>query len=412
MEEDYTLIDNLCLMKTNKYKTVSLYLYYAYPYDLKRRLALLMLTGFIGRYSNKYNTKEKMTKARDNLYGISIGGHVKPEANLLSYTIKIIFLNPKFIKDVSTKNYIDHIKECLDNVYFSEELLKEFKKRYKDHLKRRLDSPRTLATNRIYQIIGEESKEFGVYNRDYSDEIDSITLDDVKNIYKEIKEKFSLDAYLVGDYDDELLQYAKTFKSNNRYYIKCNALDIKDLNEVIEDKDVSQSVLSVIYKTPFTRLSKEFYAFFLGNCLLGVVPTSLLFEEVREKLSLCYYISVNNYNNEGIVKIYTAIDGKNKDTVLKQIDIQINRLINKDYPLEKIDLARTLLIDSIAGIVDNFDVYTDYLYMCKLKQINCSIDEYIANLNKVTADDIANVFKEYKHVLTYMLNGVKHEENL
>lgn len=412
MIEDYSLVNNLCLMKNRKYKTINLYLYHAYPYDLKRELALYLLTCFLGDYSNTYNTKEKMLKAKDNLYGINIYSQYRLKANLLLCFIKITFINPKFLNDVTSDDYLSFIKECLNNVYFSNELLDEFKRNYKDIVKRKLDNPSNLAKNRTMQILAEEENKLKIYDFDHIDAIDSISLDDVKKVYEELKEKFSLDVFLIGDYDDKILEFAKSFKSNNEYYLDNKPIDINDLGEIIEDKKVSQSNLNVIYKCPYTRTHKDFYAYMLGNCLLGMVPTSLLFEEVREKLSLCYYISILDYKNEGLVKIYTAIEGKNKDTVLKQIDIQINRLINKDYDDEKIDLARTLLIDSLESTADDYDAYVDFIYHNKLNKVDCNLNKYIDMLYKVNKDDISEVFKTYKHVLTYMLNGVENGENL
>lgn len=412
MFEDYSLVDNLCLMKTNKFKTINLYLCHAYPYDLKRKLALNLLTYFLGDYSNLYNTKEKMIKAKDNLYGINVFSQCKVRSNLLLFYIKINFLNPRFLNDINSDDYLAFIKECLDNVYFSNDLLNEFKRSYKDSIKRRLDNPSSLASNRTIQLLASEENKLEIYDLDHVDIIDSITLDDVINVYKELKEIFSLNVFLIGDYDDKVLNYAKSFKSNHEYYLENKPLDIKELGEIVEDKNISQSYLNVIYKTPYTRKHEDFYKYMLSNCLLGMVPTSLLFEEVREKLSLCYYISVIDYKNEALVKIYTACDGKNKDIILKQIDTQINRLINKDYDDEKIDLARSLLIDSIKSISDDFDAFVEHIYHSKLNKVNQNLNDYINGLYKVNKDDISEVFKSYKHVLTYMLNGVENEKKL
>ena len=49
--------------------------------------------------------------------------------------------------------------------------------------------------------------------------------------------------------------------------------------------------------------------------------------------------------------------------------------------------------------------------MNSLNGLNCSRQEYIEKLNKVTIEDIASVFNKYEHVLTYMLNGVKNEKD-
>ena len=409
---DYNMEDNFCLIKTNKYKTVDLFLYFTLEYDVLKKAALSLLGNFIGEYSNKYPNKLKMTRAKDNLYGANISCATKAKANLLSFSIKYSFINPKFIKDVTLDDYMSFFKECLFNVYFSNELLFEFKRNLRDTILRSLDKPANLAANRVNQIIAEKDSKFSVYDIDCLKEIESIDLDITKDIYNELFTNCAREVYLVGDVDNDLIDYAKSLKNDKHLYLDNIPVNIDELNEIVEDKDVSQSNLNVVYKTPFNRKHPCFYAYMLSNALLGMVPTSLLFEEVREKLSLCYYISVVDYKNEGLVKIYTAIDGKNKDELIRQIDIQIKRLINKDYDFEKIDAARALLIDSVSSLPDSLDAYIDYLYSNKLNGIKCDIDEYINEVNKVNADDIASVFKEYKHVLTYMLNGVKDEKNI
>ncbi len=398
-------------IKTNKYKTINLYLYYTCPYDLKRRLCFNLLSYFIGDYSNKYQTKEAMTSIKDNLYGANVYCSAKVKANLLTFNIKYSFINPKFFDDIKEEDFIKFFKEFLYNVYFSDELLEEFKLIYKDTILRSLDKPNNYANNRINQIIGSLDKNFLVYDIDHINDVDAITLDDVKETYTYLLNDCGVNTYLIGDYSNEFLSYVKTLDRGNPYRLENNKIVIEEIEDIVENKNVSQSSLQVVFKSPYSRNDKEFYAYMLGNAVFGIVPTSLLFDEVREKLSLCYYISVYDYLNEGIVKVYTAIEGKNKDTVLEQINIQLQRMINMDYDPNKIELAKSLIIDSIVSLKDNVDAYCDYLYSNEINGITCLKEEYIDNLNKVTIDDISNVFKQYKHVLTYMLNGVKNEKD-
>lgn len=409
MNEKVVFNDNLCLMKTNKYKTIQLFLYYTGKYSIKKKVALNILTTIIGDYSIKYDTKEKMVKAKDYLYDADINCNIKLRANLMTFTVKYSFINPKFLSDVSIYDYLDFFKECLNNPYFSEKLLCEFKRNYKDAILRSLDKPSKLASNRVNQIIACNDSAFKIYDCDDSAVIDEIDLEYIKQVYSEVINSFDLNIYLCGDYDNTLLEYVGSFKNDYCLYLKNEPIHIGDLGEIIEKKNVSQSTLNVVYKTPYNRKHKDFYAYMLGNVLLGNVPTSLLFEEVREKLSLCYYIGVTDYKNEGLVKIVTSINGENKDEVIKQIDIQIKRLIDMDYDFVKIDLARALLIDSLKSTPDNLDSYVDYLFYNKLNGVECSLNEYIDNINKVTAKEISEVFKNYKHVLTYMLKGIKDE---
>lgn len=400
--------NNLCLIKTNKYKSINLALDFAVEYDAKTKLALNVLANILGEYSLNYPTKREMTAIKDKLYGANITCDIKYHRNLIFFYVKYNFINPCFLKGVMMTDFINFFKEIMNNILIAEDILNENKKIYKDALKRTLDKPSTLALNRTMEILAKEDRELDIYNVNLLDEIDSLTIDDIRSAYDSLF-KGDLKVFLTGNVDDELLTYVKTLSSNTEYKLINKPLDLKDLGSVIEDKDVSQSNLNVIYQTPNNRTNPDFYAYMLGNVLLGGVPTSLLFEEVREKRSLCYYISVTDYKNEGLVRIYTGIDGKNADEVVKQIDIQIKRLIHKDYDPLKLEMARTLLIDSLSSTVDDNDALNDYLHITKLNGLNVSLNEYIDNLEKVTVDDISRVFKNYKHVLTYLLRGVKDE---
>ena len=95
MNEKVVFNDNLCLMKTNKYKTIQLFLYYTGKYSIKKKVALNILTTIIGDYSIKYDTKEKMVKAKDYLYDADINCNIKLRANLMTFTVKYSFINPK-----------------------------------------------------------------------------------------------------------------------------------------------------------------------------------------------------------------------------------------------------------------------------------------------------------------------------
>ncbi|MDO4500637.1 MAG: insulinase family protein [Erysipelotrichaceae bacterium] len=411
--QDYIYEDNLCLVKTSKYKSISFFLCFAKEYNGKEKLALNLLANFLGESSIKYKTREEMLRAKDNLYGPGISSTIKSKANLMEFIVKFTFINPKFLKDVDTDMYVDYFKEIFNNVYLSEERLQEYKKVHKDYLSRKLDKPSYLASARSMELLAEKEEALKSYGLPSMEEIDKITLDDVKKVYEDLFKEFSLHTYVVGDYDDTLIDYLKTLKTDKTYCLNNKSLIVDNLGEIIEEKEVSQSCLNIIYSTPFNRLSKDYYAFFLGNALLGGVPTSLLFDEVREKLSLCYYISVYDYKQEGLVKIHTAINSKNKDTVVSEVNKQIKRLVDKDYDPELLQMARIMMIDSVRSVNDDLDAYVEYLYTNRLNDFDVNFDEYIAELSRVTVDDVSRVFKEYKHVLTYMLEGVKNDsENL
>ena len=412
MDDNYIYQDNLCLIKTKKYKSISLYFNFAKEYDLKTKLALDVLSRFIGEYSNAYPSKKDMTRARDMLYAANVIASLKPRANLLLFQIKYTFINPKFLQDVCEKEFLDYLDEVINNTYFSKELFAEIKRIYKDNIKRSLDIPKNYANNRTSQILACQEKAFAIYDVNHIDEIDNISLDDVKEVYRSLFKDFSLDLFVVGDYSADLIKHLKKYHSNKSFVLSKTPLRFNELNEVIEEKDVSQSCLNIVYSTGITRTDDKFYAAMLGNVLFGIVPTSLLFSVVREKLSLCYQIASIDYKNEGIFRVFTLFDQKNKDTIIEEVNKQMQRLVLKDYDDEILESARTLLIDTLMSNLDDNDAYSEYLYINKLNGIDVSLNQYAEKLKQVTKDDIAQIYKNTKHILTYMLKGSKNEEDL
>ena len=335
MAMDYEYIGDLCLVKTGKFKTVEVFLNFSLPYDRKTYLCLRLLDYYMGDYSSKYPTKEAMYRARDEHYGASLSCSSKVRTNLIEVFIKYSFINPAFLKDLNSEDFLDFFRECFFNVSLDERLLPEFKRNYKDRIGRYLDKPANLAHNRVMEILGEKEERLKNYDVLRTDKLDEIGIDDVRDVYDRLLRDFALDITLIGDYDDILLDYFKTLETGRRYYFINDPVAMDDIGDITEEKDISQSVLNVVYTTPNNRYNEDFYAYVLGVVLLGVAPTSLLFEEVREKFSLCYYISAHDYKNEGLVRISTAIDAKDRDKDIEEINRQIKRLVDKDYDRKK-----------------------------------------------------------------------------
>ena len=403
---EYKYQDKLCLVKTNKYKTINLFLNFSIPVDIHKFYCLKMLDGFMGEYSSKYPSKATMSKARDSLYEASINSKTNVRNNLIIYTIRYSFINPKFLKDLSINDFIEYFKECFNNIYFSNELLNELKTNLKAKFNRLLDKPTFYAKNRLAHILALEDERFEYLDYlSHINKIDDLSLEDIKDIYYSLLKDFAIDVSIVGDYDDELLSFANSLKNDKRFYIENKAFDYKCYGEKVEEKDISQSVLNMIFFTPYTRKSIDFFAFVLGTDVLGGGPTSLLFEEIREKLSLCYHVVAADSKNDGRIEITTLIDKKNYEKTKEEILKQIDRLIHKDYDLIKLDEAKTLFIDSLRAIPDELVGFQEYLYRNELNDIHLNIEDYIEGIKKVSADDISNVFKNAKFGISYFLKG-------
>lgn len=397
------------VINTKKYKDINLYLRFSVENKKQMKEKVSLLCKLIGETSNNYSTKSEMAYAKDMLYGFSCAVSNKVRGNTIILTMHCNFVNPKYV-DASIDEYNSFIKEILYNSIINDETVDEAKRTVKASLLRRIEKPINKANERFIEIVSNDNPAFSIYgcNEKFINSIDKIKTADLLDTYRFIINKAQLNVYLCGDFENEDdIRILTTFNYNNRQLVTNNVKKLKcrKKKNVVDKMKISQTYLSCVYSTPFNKKHKDYFAWFVGNAFFGAAPTSLLFSEVREKMSLCYAISAIDYKTEGLVKVSTSIDGKNKDRVIKEIDKQINRLINKDYDVAMLEATKSLLANSIISLYDNLDDLIDYYHEQVLSGFDYTIEEYCENVMKVTPNDISRVFKKYEHYFNYILLG-------
>lgn len=359
-----------------------------------------------------HNTKESMQRFKDMLYGMSIDVSNRTRCDISSFDVHYSFINPKFVKE-PIESYLSFVDETLHHVLINQKAVNEVKRSITSTLKRENDRPSFFAKERVIEIAGEEYEGFTNLSliKPLLKDIREVSVKDIREFYEFLIHNAQLHVYVMGDIDEKLEKSLTDFNFEGRTEVNTGYIEkvFTDKGEFTDKKKMSQSVLARVYQTPFDKKGEDFFAWKLGDYFLGVAPSSLLFEEVREKRSLCYSISAIEYSYHGIVKIVTSIDAKNKDTVLEQIDIQIKRIIDQDYDVRKLDMAKALFVNMLDSIQDDGDGYVDYLFESEISGFDPDIERYKQKIMEVTPDDLTRIFKQYKPYFTYMLEGVVHD---
>ena len=401
--------DNLSLIKTNKYKDISIYVKCGFEFDEKHKAALSILCGMLNDTCKKYPTKQEMLRQRDMLYGLNYQCSINNVSDITVFSFYYSFLNPRFVSDVDITDYIGFIDETLHHPNLNEEAFLEAKKIIIDETRRRLDNPGNLAIANFMDELIRDDANFKPYQINTIKTIEKIRFKDVVDAYDSLF-KSRVDVFLIGDFQDELVSYFKGIKSQNNLKLHKHSRVLDSRKELNERKETKQSNLIVAYSSPYVKKeSRDYYAFLVGNVLFGGIPSSLLFSEVREKDSLCYSIYAKSYRYEGVVCVVTSIDNKNKEKALKDIRNQYARMVNKDYDVELLDMAKAMLINNSLTMNDDLEYLTDYAYAAKLDGRFIPCEDLIKRIMDVTTDDIARVFRNYREYLVYYLEGSVNE---
>lgn len=175
--------------------------------------------------------------------------------------------------------------------------------------------------------------------------------------------------------------------------------------DVRERMDVAQGKLGMGFATPITNRDPRFAAMQVLNVLFGGGMTSKLFQNVREKLSLCYSVGSTYYSTKGIVTVYAGIDFAQEEKTRREIARQLDACRQGDITPEELSAAKKALVSSLRATHDSPGAIEGYYATAALSGLSMTVEEYIAAVEAVTLPQAAAAAQTLELSTTYFLEG-------
>ena len=358
----------------------------------------------------------KINKALDDLYDAQLQADTVRRGlyHILKFTVSM--LGNRYSIDGT-----DIRGGCLDMLYsvIAEPDLKngQFDPRVLSTEKKQLsDAVNDIKNSRSSYAIRQSLDELMAYEPLYCprlsrlEGIDGVSGRTLADYYRDLMKNAPVRIMFVGgDDDDKVYKFASkladTLGDRQNGYVK--DVEFKKAPEKLiyksESLPVAQNVLCVGCSYDGDTGDGKNAARALMGEIFYQNPTSRLFENVREKLSLCYYCSAAAMTDLKKLLIYAGIDGKNKNKAVSEIFKQIELMkagvteneINRCRAAIKTELLQTA--DSPGRVARWYAPQTMY----GIKPV--SIEEFTAALDKVTADDILQAVSSVTPYLIYEL---------
>jgi len=143
------------------------------------------------------------------------------------------------------------------------------------------------------------------------------------------------------------------------------------------------------------RTHKDSYVFDVIAAVLGRGQSGWIFNEIRNKRGLAYYLGVQNENESdyGFFAVFAGLDKKNIGTTKKIILQQFKKLNN----INKTELneAKTFIEGHHAlNIEDNFHAADNLAFWETINSVSLA-DNYVKNIKKVKINDVKRVARKY-----------------
>ncbi len=176
----------------------------------------------------------------------------------------------------------------------------------------------------------------------------------------------------------------------------------RDETEIL---DVAQGKLCMGFVTPITNRSPAFPAMQVLNAVFGGGMTSKLFQNVREKMSLCYSIGSAYYGSKGIVAVSAGIDFDREEQTRAEILRQMEACCLGEITGQELTAAKEAIISSLRATHDSPGSIEGYYATAALSGLDLTPEQYIAAVEQVTAAEVTAAAQELRLHSTYFLKG-------
>lgn len=245
--------------------------------------------------------------------------------------------------------------------------------------------------------------------------IEGISAADLYAHYKRIINSSVIDFYVSGDTDiDAVADKIRAFTADIEFTeaaVPETAKLVKDaeVNYVTEHMDVTQGKLAIGFRTDSVVSDKDAAAMTVFNSVFGAGAHSKLFNNVREKLSLCYYASSQLEQFKGFCVVNAGIEFENYQKAFDETLVQLEDIKNGRISDLEFESSVKAIINSYNSYDDNQLAMQLYFLREKIGGTQLDIAERIDAIKAVTKADVANAAKKLVLDTVYFLAGKEND---
>lgn len=164
--------------------------------------------------------------------------------------------------------------------------------------------------------------------------------------------------------------------------------------KIFVKKDTKQ--VYFLHATPTIRMDHEdFLKLKIASAMFGGLSSSRLFRRLREKEGLVYsvYSTVCSNTLSGFFDVFLSCIKENAEKAILAYKEEANKIINQGFSKDEVEQAKHLFVRNLILNNDSSQARTSAHVMSMIKQNKLyDIDEDIAKIEKLQADDVNEVF--------------------
>ena len=359
-----------------------------------------------------------ITNKLDELYGASVGTMVRRVGDYQATGLHCAFLEDRFAMtgDRILEPMIRFLgqlllKPCMEEGGFDKAFVAGEKKNLIATIESELNDKRAYAMGKLLRTMCRGDS-FGVPRLGDKEKVAEIDARTLYAHYQKILKESPMELFYVGSTAGSTVAalLKEMLSGIERSYVAVppqTSFHDDGCSDAVEQMDAAQSVLCMGFVTSITSKNENFAAMQVLNTIFGAGMTSKLFQQVREKRSLCYAIGSGYYGSKGIITVSAGIDREKEAEVRAQVLEQLDACRRGEITAQELGAAKEALLSSLRGIHDSPSAIESYYATHYLSGAFRAPGQYMAEIEAVTVEDVVAAANTVRPHTTYFLKGVQ-----
>lgn len=247
----------------------------------------------------------------------------------------------------------------------------------------------------------------GVERSGYLEELDGITPEQLTECYRRMLRLARVEVTVVGVETEAarfcLFEALKGLERTPAALAPISAVPGTEPRCYEEPLPTAQGKLCMLFTAGAPVPLEELSAQRMATALLGGLPTSRLFQNVREKQSLCYYCVSSYAVLTSMLCIDSGVAHENAGRVRNAILQELDALCSQPVPPEELADARRALHNQLAAVSDTPQGLENWYFMEMLRGELKTPEEVAREIEAVTAEDVQRALSRFSLSVCYTL---------
>lgn len=287
-----------------------------------------------------------------------------------------------------------------------------------DMIRGRINEKRSYSIHRLVELMcfGED---FAVSSIGGEDEAENIGYQKLTKHYHQLLSSSPVECFYCGSAQPEqaarvLREALMNLPRGEIDYeigtdIRMNTLE-EETRYFTEELDVTQGKLAIGWRLGACMEDPDVPAIRVFNAVYGGAVTSKLFENVREKLSLCYFASSMTDVHKGVMVVSSGIEFDKYDEAKDEIFRQLDSVKNGDVTEQELEYAKRFVASSLRTVSDSPGALENFYLTQALGGWDWSPEELAALCEYVTKEQVVSIAQSTCCDAVYFLRGLSEEE--